>query len=659
MKHLLTKIYPIFFLVSACDTINMDEAFVNTPPPVEEPNDETPPNDQASRSFAQQILAQYQPKNTPITASIFGQVLDENGVPVVDARISGEDMLTFSDEEGYFILKDKQLNAEGTLLTISKQGYFEAFDRLYLEGGSYNQTEVRLLAKERSGTFDGALGGMVSHGEQLAVQFPASAIVDGDGNIHEGIVDVYAQYIDPTSEDIASVMPGDLVGLDEDAEENVLASYGMVAIELVDKSGRQLNIKEGMRATIEVQVPSSKLQTAPATIPLWYFDTAVGLWVLNGEATLQGDRYIGEVSHFSYWNCDAPFPLIPFSADIKDKEGNPVPNTKVTVRNLLEGVNRYSMTDHLGRVKGLIPRDMNLEVIAGENSRCSSIDAQEVAAGQTEVYLSMEYQNIKAKNVLVSVRATDCSGEPVSNGLVEILYNGSKKRVYVSSEGTRDVILSLCEWEQGDVSVRVIDLDTREIGRFTTYSRAALEGNNPTLELSSCGTTDIGEYISVTINGQRSFIKDYETTIGGPCHNWSTIKPIEDRIPVPSQAFIEVMSLYDPVTNELTCDLPALGVEHPNSYNNGLHRIINRFYAAAKYDGYDVHLYTNRHKDEEGQIDGEEMITIYDYGTETGVFEGKITGEEDFYKGVENRISHSNELIGRFPFTIEFRVKIF
>jgi hypothetical protein len=46
--------------------------------------------------------------------------------------------------------------------------------------------------------------------------------------------------------------------------------------------------------------------TAPATIPLWHYDAATGLWKEEGTATKQGDKYVGTVAHFSDWNCDTP-----------------------------------------------------------------------------------------------------------------------------------------------------------------------------------------------------------------------------------------------------------------------------------------------------------------------------------------------------------------
>jgi hypothetical protein len=55
-----------------------------------------------------------------------------------------------------------------------------------------------------------------------------------------------------------------------------------------------------------MHIPDKQLSTAPATIPLWYFDEDKGVWQEEGSATKQGNKYIGTVSHFTDWNCDEP-----------------------------------------------------------------------------------------------------------------------------------------------------------------------------------------------------------------------------------------------------------------------------------------------------------------------------------------------------------------
>jgi hypothetical protein len=65
-------------------------------------------------------------------------------------------------------------------------------------------------------------------------------------------------------------------------------------------------VAPGKTATLTIDVPESQTATAPATIPLWFFDEEAGVWQEEGEATRQGDKYIGTVKHFTDWNADHP-----------------------------------------------------------------------------------------------------------------------------------------------------------------------------------------------------------------------------------------------------------------------------------------------------------------------------------------------------------------
>jgi hypothetical protein len=64
-------------------------------------------------------------------------------------------------------------------------------------------------------------------------------------------------------------------------------------------------LQPGKTAKLRFTIPSSLRSTAPATIPLWSVDETTGLWKQEGSATKGTDYYEGDVSHFSFWNCDA------------------------------------------------------------------------------------------------------------------------------------------------------------------------------------------------------------------------------------------------------------------------------------------------------------------------------------------------------------------
>jgi len=105
-------------------------------------------------------------------------------------------------------------------------------------------------------------------------------------------------------------MPGDLTAINQNDELEILHSYGMVFVEMYAEDGRKLNIADGMTARMSYEIPEDLLSNAPETIKMWWYDYDAGVWREGGEATREGSRWIGEVSHFSCWNFDLNVPSV-------------------------------------------------------------------------------------------------------------------------------------------------------------------------------------------------------------------------------------------------------------------------------------------------------------------------------------------------------------
>src|ERR1700742_2255235 len=118
-------------------------------------------------------------------------------------------------------------------------------------------------------------------------------------------------------------MPGDLRGIGSDGNETALQSFGMMDVEMVDDAGNKLQIASGQQASLTFSIPDTLLSLAPATIPLWYFNDSSGRWIQQGSAVKQGNTYVGQVGHFTYWNCDAPMGTVNFKVHVIDQFGNP------------------------------------------------------------------------------------------------------------------------------------------------------------------------------------------------------------------------------------------------------------------------------------------------------------------------------------------------
>src|SRR5205814_609485 len=93
----------------------------------------------------------------------------------------------------------------------------------------------------------------------------------------------------------------------------------------------------------------------------WYFDETSGLWKEQGTATKMGANYVGDVSHFSFWNCDYASSFINLDITVLDSSGNPIPNLWLKVTPVDSTLwPRWGTTNAAGFVSGLVPDNQQL-----------------------------------------------------------------------------------------------------------------------------------------------------------------------------------------------------------------------------------------------------------------------------------------------------------
>jgi len=99
-----------------------------------------------------------------------------------------------------------------------------------------------------------------------------------------------------------------------------------------------LQLATGKNATVTFPIATATQSTAPATIPLWFFDETKGMWIEQGSATKTGNTYVGTVSHFTWWNCDWGGGPLTYTATFVDQNGNHYLITTFTLLQVMAGV---------------------------------------------------------------------------------------------------------------------------------------------------------------------------------------------------------------------------------------------------------------------------------------------------------------------------------
>jgi hypothetical protein len=352
-------------------------------------------------------------------SGLTGVVVDLNGIPVPDATIKVENHETVTAANGIFKIKDIQLSNKRYVITCSKTGYFTQQRALVPADAGASRVQFTLHTKEITHTLNAQNGGAAALNDGSKVDIPAGGLVDTDGKNYTGTVQMAVVHLDPSDPDFPLRIPGgDLKALREDASEVMLYSYGMLQVEMEGSNGEKLQLKTGKLSTLTFAIPQEQLATAPATIPLWYFDEAAGIWKEEGVATKQGNRYVGTVKHFSSWNVDAPKPF----AKVKGCIFEPCGSLRGMANMLISVGQTTAMTDANGNFTATVPSDIpyTIKVDRKHNGGIGGV-SQAMPALPKE---GSTTQNISLPcSPYVTGRLNTCAGQPMV-GFVTMFIDG-------------------------------------------------------------------------------------------------------------------------------------------------------------------------------------------------------------------------------------------
>lgn len=275
-------------------------------------------------------------------SSITGQVLDVDGRPLEGVTVQvregiilkrGQKALT--SPGGVFTLKGI-VPAQQIVLTFEKQGYtatqgsvslvekvstgrkFPLYEYKLLRQASLNKTLLKSGAQQ---VLDASLGGTLSEAGFKVSFSPDSLTVGSDSHVQIVItpVDVSTAAINGA--------PGEFAARTADGRLETLESFSMADFSLFQGSNK-VNLKPGTTAEIELLLPeNTRLQEDDST-PMWYFDTARGLWQEEGVGRVAASTALpgrlavfARVAHFSWWNSDQVIDMAEVKGRVVDKNG--------------------------------------------------------------------------------------------------------------------------------------------------------------------------------------------------------------------------------------------------------------------------------------------------------------------------------------------------
>ncbi len=430
-----------------------------------------------------------------ITRSFIGNIIDTNNNPIENATISIGSTEVQTDAQGVFMIDDAQVNERFAYIKAEKSGYIHG-SRSVMPTSGINKVTIMLLKESVAGSTSSGTAKTIAIANGASVSLEGDYIKE-DGTAYSGDLDVILHHLDPTDANVNLQMPGMLYAENENNEERMLQTLGMLAVELRGTSGEDLNLAEGSSAEIKIPVDPSILSMAPSTIPLWYFDEDKGYWIEEGQATLIGSNYIGTVTHFSFWNCDIPAEAINLCVTVINEDETAFANTKVTITSSTYGT-RSGYTNELGEVCGLVPSGETLEINVYDFDICGSNVIYTAAIGPYTSDDALTVTITESSDIIqetVSGTFADCDENLITNGYVVITY-GDQQFYDTVTDGVFEINMLRCS-ASDSFSIEAIDYDNLQTSGAINYTF-----NTPQTHLGtllSCNT--ITEFIQYNIDG--------------------------------------------------------------------------------------------------------------------------------------------------------------
>jgi hypothetical protein len=296
-----------------------------------------------------------------INKDFIGRIVDEYSNPISNVAIKIGSSTTLTDVNGMFIINGATVHEKFAFISAKKTGFIDG-SRSLVPANGVNNVNIMLLSSVPTSTINSGAASEVSLSSGTKVNFDG-AFQDASGAAYTGNVQVTLNELKASNPNIDKIMPGMLYAQAEDNSQKVLETFGMMNVKLTGSNGQELQIASGHTAQITMDIDASQLATAPTTIPLWHFDETNGYWIEDGTATKTGNKYVGNVSHFSWWNCDFPYEQASLIVNTVDNNGNPVNNVRVDIIQT-DSLPRFGYSNASGQVTGIIPANESLTLKA-------------------------------------------------------------------------------------------------------------------------------------------------------------------------------------------------------------------------------------------------------------------------------------------------------
>lgn len=355
-----------------------------------------------------------------VNRNFHGLILDTSGNPISNATVSVGSTSVQTNSNGLFTINNASVKERFAHVKVVKSGFIDG-SRVLVPTSGGNRINIMLIPNTSTATVATGVNSEVNLPNGTKVKFDG-VFKDANGAAYSGNVQVGLYHLKPSDTYLSETMPGSLLASNSNGAAKILETFGMLHVELTGSGGQKLNIASGHTAEISLDIDASQLSTSPTTIPLWSFDEVAGIWREEGSASKVGNKYIGNVSHFSWWNCDAPFDQCNLTVTVQNNVAAPISNLTVTLIRPSQAYGANGTTNSAGQVTGIIPANevLTLKVsdFCGNVIYTSTVGP--FATGSSNSLPAINLTATAITTISITGVLQTCTNANVTNGLVKL-----------------------------------------------------------------------------------------------------------------------------------------------------------------------------------------------------------------------------------------------
>ena len=222
-----------------------------------------------------------------IRSSVTGYIADENNIPIANAEIKFGDKNLFTNEEGYFQIKNDLLNKEGEIMEIYSQNHFTQYAVVQPELNKITQINIIQQKRSNAKTIDSKIDNQEQfYNSKIICNIPKNIFSKTDKTDYNGQVKIYVKspFLDQNNQyqNPSMGIPRSNTGISMDSTETVVLPIFSTLVKFETSNEEPLDIKQ--KIDIKTFLDFSTFNDNDH-LYLWKFDNNSGKWIAKSQVS--------------------------------------------------------------------------------------------------------------------------------------------------------------------------------------------------------------------------------------------------------------------------------------------------------------------------------------------------------------------------------------